>query len=89
MIFVGIAMRLRTRQDLADVSVQNCKFRPSIMVGVPAVWENIRKSIVGNVNSRSPITKATFDGVMYVPALVQLADSLVLSSYSSETCYLG
>ena len=44
------------------------------------VWERIRKGIVAKVNSGSPITKAIFNGAMFVPVLVQLADSFVPSN---------
>ena len=60
------------------------------MVGVPAVWETIRKGIVAKVNSGSFITKAVFNGAMYVkkngvPILAQLADSVVFSSVRAAT----
>ncbi|KAJ7047989.1 long-chain-fatty-acid-CoA-ligase [Mycena amicta] len=40
-------------------------FRPSIMVGVPAVWETIRKGIVGKVQAGGSIRSKTFsDGAI-------------------------
>lgn len=52
-------------RTLSDTSVRNCKgdireFRPSILVGVPAVWETVRKGIVAKVESGSPIVKSLF-----------------------------
>lgn len=52
-------------KTLSDTSVRNCKgdikeFRPSILVGVPAVWESVRKGIVAKVDGGSPIVKNLF-----------------------------
>ena len=70
-------MRLQTRQDphrclclgldAGDISA----FQLSIVIGVPAVWESIRKGIVAKMNSGSPISKAVL--CMYIPVLAQLA----------------
>jgi long-chain acyl-CoA synthetase len=52
-------------KTLSDTSVRNCKgdireFRPTVLVGVPAVWESVKKSIIAKVNSGSPIVKNLF-----------------------------
>lgn len=52
-------------KTLSDQSVKNCKgdireFRPTVLVGVPAVWESIRKGIVAKVNSSGAIVKNLF-----------------------------
>ena len=52
-------------RTLSDTTVRNCKgdireFKPTILVGVPAVWEQVRKGIVAKVNSSSPIVKNLF-----------------------------
>ena len=69
-VFVGISMRLRTRQDLHRCLSGTAKeiYNPSVMVGVPAVWKSIRKGIVAKVNSGpgNPITKAIPNGALYV-----------------------
>jgi long-chain acyl-CoA synthetase len=95
MIFVGMPCGYGRVKTLTDASVRNCKgdisaFRPSIMVGVPAVWETIRKGIIAKINSGSPITKAVFNGAMYakrnnIPILAHLADTFVLSSVRAAT----
>jgi long-chain acyl-CoA synthetase len=71
MIFIGMPCGYGPVKTITDASVWNCKgdistFRPSIMFGVPAVWETIRKGVVAKVNSGSAITKAIFNGAMYV-----------------------
>ena len=75
---------LWTVKTLTDASVRNYKvdvsaFRPSIIVGVPAVWESIHKGIA-KVNSERPVTKTTFNSVMNVPVPAQLGDSFLLSN---------
>ena len=45
--------------------MKNCKgdireFRPTIMVGVPTVWEGIRKGIVARVEQQGVIARAAF-----------------------------
>ena len=52
-------------KTLSDASVRNCKgdireFRPTILVGVPAVWESVKKGIVAKVNQGSPIIRQLF-----------------------------
>lgn len=52
-------------KTLSDSSVRNCKgdiveFRPSVLVGVPAVWESVKKGIIAKVNSGNPIVKSLF-----------------------------
>ena len=43
-------------RTLSDASVRNCKgdireFQPTVLVGVPAVWESVKKGIIGRVSS--------------------------------------
>ncbi len=95
MLFVGMPSGYGRVKTLTDASVRNCKgdiatFRPSIMVGVPAVWETIRKGILTKVHSGGAIKKSIFNGAMSakknnVPVLAQLADSVVLSGVRAAT----
>ena len=57
-------------RTLSDASVRNCKgdireFKPTILVGVPAVWESVKKGIVAKVNAGSPLVKNLFWGALY------------------------
>lgn len=95
MIYVGMPSGYGRVKTLTDASVRNCKgdigaFRPSIMVGVPAVWETIRKGILAKVNAGGTIKKGLFNGAMTAkkrntPVLSQLADSVVLSGVRAAT----
>jgi long-chain acyl-CoA synthetase len=53
MIFVGMPCGYGRVKTLTDASVKGdiSAFRPSIMVGVPTVWETIRKGIIAKVNA--------------------------------------
>lgn len=95
LIFVGMPSGYGRVKTLTDASVRNCKgdisaFRPSIMVGVPAVWETIRKGIIAKVNSGGTIKKNLFNGALAakkknLPVLSQVADSVVLAGVRAAT----
>jgi long-chain acyl-CoA synthetase len=57
-------------KTLSDTSVRNCKgdireFKPTVLVGVPAVWETVKKGIIAKVNAGSPIVKNLFWGALW------------------------
>jgi len=95
MLFVGVTIGYGRVKTLTDQSVRKCSgdikaFRPTLMVGVPAVWEMIRKGIIGQVNKGSAFKKSVFNGAMTikkanVPGLTQLVDSAVLSQIKAAT----
>ncbi|KAJ4471401.1 long-chain-fatty-acid-CoA-ligase [Lentinula aciculospora] len=95
MLFVGMTSGYGRVKTLTDASVRQCKgdlaaFQPSIMVGVPAVWETIRKGIVAKVNAGGSVRKSVFNGAMSlkknsIPVLSQVADSVVLKSVRTAT----
>lgn len=52
-------------KTLTDASVRNCnsdlaEFKPTIMVGVAAVWESVRKGIMGKVKQLPPTVQKIF-----------------------------
>ncbi len=60
------------------------------MVGVPAVWELIRKGILAQVNSAGAIRKSMFNGAMTVkkanvPVLKNVVDSVVFGKIRQAT----
>ena len=64
-LYWGGTMGYGNPKTLSDSSVKNCKgdireFKPTVLVGVPAVWESVKKGIVAKVNSGSPIVKNLF-----------------------------
>lgn len=64
-LYWGGTMGYGSPKTLSDASVRNCKgdireFGPTILVGVPAVWESVKKGIIAKVNSGSVIVKNLF-----------------------------
>jgi long-chain acyl-CoA synthetase len=58
-----------TIRTLSDTSVRNCKgdireLRPTILVGVPQVWETVKKGIVTKVQAGSAVTQKVFWGAL-------------------------
>ncbi|KAI9750972.1 MAG: ADP-ribosylation factor GTPase activating protein, ER-Golgi transport [Chaenotheca gracillima] len=68
-LFWGGLMGYGTPKTLTDQSVRNCKgdireFKPTILVGVPAVWESVKKGVVAKVNQGSPLVQNMFWGAL-------------------------
>lgn len=64
-MFWGVTLGYATVRTLTDASVRNCQgdireFRPTLMTGVPAVWESIRKAVLSKVNNGSPMVQRVF-----------------------------
>lgn len=82
-------------KTLLDSSLRNCKgdiaeFRPSIMNGVPAIWEMIRKDALARISAAGSVQKNLVDWSMTfkkynVPLMSQVSDSVVLSSVRAST----
>ncbi|KAI5121463.1 hypothetical protein M0805_003920 [Coniferiporia weirii] len=93
--FVGMTIGYGRVKTLTDASVRQClgdlrEFKPTIMVGVPAVWETIRKGILSKVNSSGSVKKSIFSSAIAVkkanvPGLKQVMDSVVLSAVKQQT----
>ena len=68
-IFWGGTMGYGHPKTLSDTSVRNCKgdireFRPTVLVGVPAVWETVKKGIINKVNQGSAVVRNMFWGAL-------------------------
>lgn len=69
-LYWGCCMGYSNPKTLSDTSVRKCKgdireFKPTVMVGVPAVWESVRKGVTGKINSSSLIVRSLFWGAMF------------------------
>lgn len=94
-IHVGVTMGYGKVKTLTQQSVRNCDgdikaFRPSIMIGVPAVWELIRKGILSKVNAGGSVKKSVFNGAMTIkknklPLLSSVVDSAVFKQVREQT----
>lgn len=95
LLSVGMTFGYGRIKTLTDASVRNCKgdlreFRPTIMVGVPAIWEMIKKGVLAQVNAGGAIKKMVFNGSLkikknQVPILSQVVDSVVMSKVRAAT----
>ncbi|CAL1698511.1 unnamed protein product [Somion occarium] len=95
MFFVGVTFGFGRVKTLTDQSVRGClgdirAFRPTLMIGVPAVWEMIRKGIMTQINKGGSLKKGVFNGAMAVkragvPGLSQFVDTTVMSQIKSAT----
>ena len=92
--FYGMTTGYGRIKTLTDASVRNClgdirAFRPTLMVGVPAVWESIRKGIVGKVNQSGVLRRSLFNAALSikradVPILKGIVDSVVFSQVREQ-----
>jgi long-chain acyl-CoA synthetase len=93
--FVGMTTGYGRVKTLTDQSVRECRgdiaeFAPSIMTGVPAVWEQIRKGISSKVAAGGALKQGVFNAALNVkragvPGLSQVVDSAVLSQVRAAT----
>lgn len=65
----GATMGYGNPKTLSDTSVRNCagdirEFKPTVLVGVPAVWESVKKGITSKVNAGSPVVQNMFWGAL-------------------------
>jgi len=64
-----------TIRTLSDTSVRKCKgdireLKPSILVGVPQVWETVKKGIVSKVDAGPVVTQKLFWGALAAKAFL-------------------
>lgn len=68
-LYWGGTMGYANPKTISDNSTKNCagdirEFKPSIMVGVPAVWETVRKGVVAKVSHSSIVLQQMFWAAM-------------------------
>ncbi|KAK6375747.1 long-chain fatty acid-CoA ligase [Exophiala oligosperma] len=84
-LYWGGTMGYGHPKTISDTSMKNCcgdivEFKPTILVGVPAVWEAVKKGIVAKVSKMSPMVRSLFWGAMYTKSfLMHNADYLPLT----------
>lgn len=66
-IFIGGTLGYGSPRTLSDTSMKNCPgdmraMEPTVMAGVPQIWETIRKGVEARVNSGGALTKKLFWG---------------------------
>ena len=68
-LYWGGSMGYGNPRTLTDTSLKNCKgdiaeFKPTILVGVPAVWETVKKGIMAKVSKMGAVKSNMFWGAM-------------------------
>ncbi|PVF94705.1 acetyl-CoA synthetase-like protein [Serendipita vermifera] len=93
--FAGVRIGYGRIKTLTDMSVREClgdlrEFKPTIMIGVPAIWETIRKGIITKVNRMGSWKKSMFGIGMSVkrakvPILAKIMDNVVFAAVRDQT----
>lgn len=65
----GGTMGYGNPRTLSETSMRNCQgdireFKPTILVGVPAVWETVKKGVLAKLNQNNFLVKSLFWGGM-------------------------
>jgi long-chain acyl-CoA synthetase len=97
-VFIGGTLGYGSPRTLADTSTRNCagdmrELAPTVMVGVPQIWETIRKGIESRVNSGGALTKNLFWGAYNLKSMLVskglpggfILDALVFNKVRSLT----
>ena len=94
-MYGGVTSVYARPKTLTDASVRNCKgdltaYQPTVMLGVPAVWEQIRKGIVGKLDKMGWVTKTVVETALSmkkrnVPVMGYLMDKYVLKNIRTPT----
>lgn len=68
-LFWGGTMGYGNPRTLSDASMWKClgdikEFKPTVLVGVPAVWESVKKGVLANLNKASFVVRGMFWGAM-------------------------
>lgn len=85
-------------KTLSDRSMRNCKgdmleFRPTILVGVPAVWETVKKGVVDQVAKQPAFNQKLFWGALALKSFLlqtglpgtRVLDSIVFGKVKAAT----
>ncbi|GHJ89328.1 hypothetical protein NliqN6_5730 [Naganishia liquefaciens] len=94
-LFAGLSIGYGKIKTLTDASVKDSQgdileFKPSILVGVPAVWETIRKGILAKVDKAGSVKKAIFNKALKLkgsglPGMGAITDAVVFNAVKAQT----
>jgi len=64
-LFWGACMGYGTVRTLSQANCRNCKgdiqeYRPTLLVGIPAVWETVKKGVLANVEKSPKMVQTLF-----------------------------
>jgi long-chain acyl-CoA synthetase len=74
-VFVGATLGYGHPRTLADISMRNCPgdmraFAPTVMVGVPQIWETVKKGIESKVAASGLVTRTAFHAALALKSLL-------------------
>ncbi|KAI2619994.1 acetyl-CoA synthetase-like protein [Hypoxylon sp. NC1633] len=97
-LYWGSTMGYGNPKTLSDTSVRNCagdisEFKPTILAGVPAVWESVKKGITSKVHAGGPVVENMFWGALALKSKLMatglpgasLLDSVVFKKIKEAT----
>jgi long-chain acyl-CoA synthetase len=94
-LYMGVTIGYASPKTLTDSSVRNCPgdlraFRPSIMFGVPSVFETIRKGVLAKVAEGGWVKSAVLDWAVAlkkaeIPFVSGFVDRKILSNVRAAT----
>lgn len=64
-------------RTLSEANMRNCKgdiqeFKPSLLVGIPAVYETVKKGVIANIEKGGPFLRTLFWSAFYAKKYVSL-----------------
>jgi long-chain acyl-CoA synthetase len=89
-LYWGGTMGYGHPKTISENSMKHChgdimEFKPTILVGVPAVWETVKKGIIAKVSKMNPIVRYMFWGAMSMKSfLMHNSDYLPLSGLGTS-----
>ncbi|KAJ1913667.1 long-chain fatty acid-CoA ligase [Mycoemilia scoparia] len=74
-IYLGISLGYGSRQTLTNDNVRDCvgdvqELRPTIMVGVPQVWDTIRSSVLHTVQEKGRLMSGIFGTAVFLKSIL-------------------
>jgi long-chain acyl-CoA synthetase len=97
-LFIGGTLGYSNPRTLSDVSVKNCagdmrEFRPTVLIGVPQVWENVRKAFMLKLENEHPVRRFLFWAAFSYKSfmsrnklpLASIFDGIILSKVREST----
>jgi len=75
LLYWGGTMGYGNPKTLSDGSMRNCagdirEFKPTVLIGVPAVWESVRKGVLAKVAAGNLVVRNMFWGAMAAKSMM-------------------
>lgn len=69
-LYWGAVMGYGSVRTLSEANCKNCQgdireLQPTLLVGIPAVWETVKKGVIANVNKGGIVVRMMFWSALY------------------------